>query len=262
MARWFDDRETRSFYRMRIEVIGLLTSLLATVTLAGCGRMPPPATPPPVPSSSPSPIAVSEPTQAQPPSKCESLEEGCIAADNTRTAVGRSGWTIALPRGWTFARDAHATIAANLGATIAVTTYDRSNRSRSRDAVLRRIAEGLGIDVAGRETLLPKRPHKRQPVGDVVVSLYELGRTRRSQQEGVLVVFTTDLPSDAAVLGVAFVTEHDKTTAGPQIVRAIESLDPPVAPGSSLEPPPVVKARLSSDVPDEPNYGLDLHTLH
>jgi hypothetical protein len=99
-------------------------------------------------------------------------------------------------------------------------------------------------------------------VGDVVVSLYELGRARRSQQDGVLVVFTTDLPSDAAVLGVAFVTERDKATAGPQIVRAIESLDPPVAPGSSLEPPPVVKARLVSDVPEEPNYGLDLRTLH
>ncbi len=161
---------------MRLEFIRSLASLAATVTLAACTHVVPASAPPPPPPTSASAVAASEPAPASPASKCESLEEACVAAAHTRTTVGRSGWTIAPPGGWKFAQKEDATIAASAGATIAVTTYDRLSKSRSRDVVFREIAGGLGVDLAGREVLFPKRPHKRRPVGDVVVSLYELGR--------------------------------------------------------------------------------------
>jgi len=98
----------------------------------------------------------------------------------------------------------------------------------------------------------------------VTVSFYQFEKTRRSQQNGALLVFTTDLPSDAAILGVAFVSEDDRSAADQAIARAIESLNPPAVPVSNPERPEVQKARLNSNepMPVEPNYGrLDLRPL-
>jgi hypothetical protein len=110
---------------------------------------------------------------------------------------------------------------------------------------------------------LPKRPHKRQSVAGVTVSFYQFEHARRSHQHGALLVFTTDSPSDAAILGAAFVSDDDRRVADQAIVRAIESLNPPVASAASPAPPVVQKARLpaTEPTPVESNYGLDLRPL-
>jgi hypothetical protein len=166
------------------------------------------------------------------------------------------------PGGWTLAHKAGATIVDAPSATIAVTTYDRMSKSPSRDDVLRDMAARVGVDLPSRKGLL-KRPQKREPVGGVTLSFYQFDKTRRSQQNGTLVVFITDSPSNAAVLGMAFVADHDKSSSDEAVRRAIESLQPPAAPVVSPERPVVQKARLQQTEPtrEEPNYGLDLHPL-
>lgn len=161
------------------------------------------------------------------------------------------------------AHKAGTTIAAGSAATIAVTTYDKLGKLRSRDDVLREVAAHVGVDLPTRKGLLPKRAHRRHPVAGVTVSFYQFEKIQRSQRTGVLVVFMTDLPSDAAVLGMAFVADGDKSEANQAIVRAVESLQPPAVRVTSPERPAVQKARLpSTDAPsDSSSYGLDLHPL-
>jgi hypothetical protein len=174
------------------------------------------------------------------------------------------------PAGWKFARASDRTLAAGPAAIIAVTTYDRLNTSRPRETVLRDVAERLGVVLPDRKSLFPKKPHQRHTVGEVGLSLYQFDRIRRSQENGVMVIFTTDLPSDAAVLGVAFVADNDRDNADQAILRAIESLNPPVAPGPTAERAPKLTAPASRRSPPEPpnagtdqqGYHLDLHTLH
>jgi len=148
---------------------------------------------------------------------------------------------------------------------IAVTTFDRLNKSRSREAVIRELTERVGVTLPARKDLLPKKPHKRQPVGAITLSFYQFERVRRSQHTGVMLIFTTDLPSNAAVLGVAFVASDDRNTGDQAVLRAIESLTPPEASAPKPERAPLAKLRSSDSTEPRPaekeNYGLDLHTL-
>jgi hypothetical protein len=152
-------------------------------------------------------------------------------------------------------------------AVLAVTTFDRLDKTRNREAILRELTEKVGVLVPARKDLLPKKPHKRQAVGAITLSLYQFDRVRRSQRDGMMVVFTSDLPSSAAVLGLAFVASDDKSQEDRAIVRAIESLSPPEAASPRPERTPAVKLRNSESPADDPakrkkeNYGLDLHTL-
>jgi hypothetical protein len=144
-----------------------------------------------------------------------------------------------------------------------VTTYNRRTGARSRDHALRELASEIAIDLPPAKAALPKRPQKRQALGALTLSLYQIETAQRGGQHGVLVVFTTDLPSDAAILGIAFVGDGDRSGAEKAIARAIDSLEPPPAPVAMPERPVVQKARLSTDPPPttEPTYGLDLRPL-
>jgi hypothetical protein len=153
---------------------------------------------------------------------------------------------------------------------LAVTTYSRRDQSRRRDTVVRELAQRVGIDVPARKDLFPRSSRKRQMVGGVVLSLHQVDGLRRAQTSGALLVFTTDLPSDAAILGVAFVASDDKNHADTAVLRAVASLLPPAAPGSAPEftPMPTLPTSRSAvrEKPkkeqDDQGYHLDLHTLH
>jgi hypothetical protein len=194
--------------------------------------------------------------------------------------VGQSAWTIAPPNGWKYAHASAETMAASQGAVIAVTTYDKRDASRSRDAVVRDLGGRLGLTLPAKRDLFPKKAHKRQAVAGIMLSLYQFGGVRRSEHRGALLVFTTDMPSDAAILGVAFVADDDKSDGDQAIVRAIGSLALPEATTAAPAPPRVSAAKLSTspktEIPahapdvrrsaasnkgsEKQNYGaLDLH---
>ncbi|HKQ70588.1 MAG TPA: hypothetical protein VJT73_14675 [Polyangiaceae bacterium] len=173
---------------------------------------------------------------------------------------------MAPPTGWKFAHAPAATFASVPDAMIAVTTFDRQNKSRSREAVVRELAEHVGVTLPARKDILPRKPHKRQPIGAITLSFYQFERVRRSQHHGVMLVFTTDLPSTEALLGVAFVASDDRNKGDQAVLRAIESLTPPDVAAPTTEHAPTAKLR-SSEPAAEPapaekeNYGLDLRKL-
>jgi hypothetical protein len=240
-----------------VRIMPAVTAMLLGCTHTGTQ----PVAPPPSPQ-----VATSAPSDRGPPPKCESLEETCIATADTRASIGQSGWSIVPPSGWRFAHASTTTFASMPDAVMAITTFDRLDKSRSRETILRELTEKLGVSIPARKELLPKKPHKRQAVGSITLSLYQFDRVRRSQQNGVMVVFTSDLPSSAAVLGLAFVAASDRRQEDRAVVRAIESLSPPEAAAPRPERTPTAKLHNSESEPDTPakrkeNYGLDLHTL-
>ncbi len=251
------------------------TVFTVSAVIAGCSHSAPIASVPP-PSA---PVAAPEPPAQPSQPKCDSLDDACTVTSDFRMQVGQSEWTIAPPNGWRFAHASAETMAASPGAVIAVTTYDKHDTSRSRETVMRELSGRLGLTLPARRDLFPKKPHKRQAVAGIMLSLYQFGGVRRSEHRGVVLVFTTDMPSDAAILGVAFVADDDRSNGDQAIVRTIGSLALPEAAAPAPAPPRMSAAKLSNspktEIPahapdvrrsaaskgtEKQNYGaLDLH---
>jgi hypothetical protein len=142
-------------------------------------------------------------------------------------------------------------------AMIAVTTYDRLDKARPREAILRELSERVGVAFPARKELFPRKPHKRQAVGAIMLSLYQFADVRHSQHHGVMVVFTTDLPSNAAVIGLAFVANDDKHRGNQAVLHAIESLSPPEVAGPAPERVPKAGLPTSSSKSREPTDGSE-----
>ncbi|MBN9160580.1 MAG: hypothetical protein BGO98_02575 [Myxococcales bacterium 68-20] len=201
-----------------------LVSLL--VSLGACA----PKTPPPPPPAAP--IAVEEPPP--PPPKCEALEEGCVAKAGQRATVHPIEWTVAPPAGWKYAAEPSEVVALTDTAALAISTFESSAdkkpaavkaKKAKRDEAIARLAEKLGI-ARPKKLAFPAKPHQASKVHGIDVALYQFDGAKRGDEPGPMLVFVAQLVPDRALLGLAFVAEHDTTNADAAVLAAIDSLAP------------------------------------
>jgi hypothetical protein len=188
------------------------------VLAAGC--RPPPKSPPPAP-------AAAEPPAPPPAPKCDTLDEGCVAADTTRSRIPTSSWTIAPPSKWKYAHGTEATVAKTDGAGIAFLVHepgDKKTAGPKRSAALETVARQLGLTMPKHKVVWPGKPAKVMTVEALKVSLYQFGGFTLEGKAGELLVFTTRLPEGTSLLGGGFVLETDKTDADKAILTCLESL--------------------------------------
>lgn len=195
-----------------------LTLALSVVAQSGCKRSAPPA----------APVAVApppEPPPPPPPPKCESLDEACVAAPETRSRIQDSSWTLAPPPTWTYAHDSDATVARTATASLGVLVHEtgaKKAQATKRAAALEAITRKLGLTM-GRKRW-PAAPAKVLSLEGLKVSLYQFDGVKQEGKPGALLVFTSTLPAGQSLLGVGFVLEADTTDADQAIMKSVQSL--------------------------------------
>lgn len=203
---------------------GALLSLGVLAILA-CSK------PPPKPA--PAPEVTSEPATVAPPApkKCDALEEGCVAADGTRSAIQASSWTVEPPASWIYAHEGDATVAKTDGAIVAIVVHETgpkkgesANRSSAFDAVVKK----LGLTMP-KKAPWPDKPAKVLAVGAAKVSLFQFDGVTREGKSGALLAFTSRLSDKESLLGAGFVLDSDTKDADKAILKCVQSLRGPEA---------------------------------
>src|SRR5258705_691717 len=197
---------------------------LCVACRAGPAPQPPPAPPPPPPAA-----VVAAPPPAP---KCEKPEEGCVARAETRARVG-GGWACAPPEGWTYAQGDDVTTATVKSATFGVAAHEGANAKNERaqrEAVLRRIADRLGVVLPRKRELIKRRPDKKEKVGQIDVELYQIDGCVREGKKGPLLVFAAKIGEGAMLLGMGFVSDDDKDNSDAAILKAIGSISAKASP--------------------------------
>jgi hypothetical protein len=202
-----------------------LTFAFACVALAaaGCGHSPPPAPAPTPVVQAPPP----KPPTPPPPPKCESLDEGCKAASDTKLPVGGSGYVVTPPEGWTYAKESDAVVTQTSNAVLALTTYDISDATKI--AANRDVAMGLLLGKLGQldkpKAAFWQKPADTLTASDLKVALYADGNAKRADKVVTLAAFDAPLgDKKTAILGASFVPNDDSTDSDKRIVAAVTSL--------------------------------------
>jgi hypothetical protein len=108
-------------------------------------------------------------------------------------------------------------VAANEGS-------NAKNERSQREAVLRRVAEHLGVTLPRKRELMKRKPDKKEKVGALDVELYQIDGCSRQGKKGPLLVFAAKVGEGATLLGMGFVSDDDKDNADASIMKAIGSI--------------------------------------
>jgi hypothetical protein len=199
-----------------------LLGVLGVGLVAAC-KAPPPKPPPPV-------AVVAPPPPPPPPKTCDTLEDACTAAADTRSPIQSSGWSLAPPPEWTYAHETAALLARTQSASLGVTiheTGDKKTAAAKRVEALELVAHKLGLTAPKKKVVWPRKPAKVLPVGDVKIALYQFSGFTQEQKPGALLVFTSKLSDTQSLLGVGFVLESDTHDADKAVLTSVESLRSP-----------------------------------
>ncbi|MBL8613479.1 MAG: hypothetical protein JNL38_39430 [Myxococcales bacterium] len=198
----------------------------------------------PPPKPAPAPEVTSEPAHVPPaaPKKCDALDEGCVAAEGTRSPIQASSWTLEPPASWTYAHEGDATVAKTDGAIVAVVVHETgpkkgesANRSAAFDSVVKKLALTMP-----KKAPWPDKPAKVLTVGAAKVSLFQFDGVTREGKPGALLAFTSRLSDKESLLGAGFVLDSDTKDADKAILKCVQSLRGPdpaaAAPDAGAKP--------------------------
>ncbi|HMI89626.1 MAG TPA: hypothetical protein VK550_36380 [Polyangiaceae bacterium] len=185
--------------------------------------------PPPEPPPAPPPPPVVE---VPPPPKCEKVEEACVAGAETRARIAQAGWQFAPPASWVYAQGEEVTIATGKNAVMGVGVnpiVDVKKERGEREEALRRMAGQIGVTLPKKKSFIPKKPDKKQKVGEVNVDLYQIEGAKLDGRLGPLIFFVARSSNAQVLVGLGFVSDEDNDNSDQAIMGAIESLGPTAA---------------------------------
>jgi hypothetical protein len=167
---------------------------------------------------------------AKPPPSCDSLDDHCVVASDTRVKIQNSGWSLVPPAGWTYAHEPDATIAAAADAVLAITVYDAPNRkteAANRNAALELVLRKMSVTSPKKMNLFARsRPDQIEKIASLKLSLYQVEGTTREEKRGALLVLAMKLPPARGLVGAGFVAESDTADSDQAILSAVKSLMP------------------------------------
>lgn len=195
--------------------------VLSAGPVVACKSAPPK---PPVVVAAPEP----PPAPPPPPKSCDTLDDECAAAADTRVPIQGSGWSLAPPPEWIYAHTPDALLAKTDAASIGVTVHETGKKKKAaaaaRAQTLADVTQKLGLTAPKKKLVWPAKPAKSLSVGDAKVALYQFGGFSKMDKPGALLVFTTKLSETQSLLGVGFVLESDTHDADKAILACVESL--------------------------------------
>lgn len=202
---------------IKAATIAVVASLVAP---AGCAKPKPP--PPPKVEPEPEP----PPPPPPPPPKCEALDEGCEADEDTLLPVPGTTLVFTPPAGWTYAKLEAVTLVqkSDAGALIVVGSHPWEKvpfkRFKGRSEYGRTLLEQGELETPRKLQL--NAPQQRDQAGEIKLGQWITHDTKRGDAKGELLSFAGQA-GEQEVVGVAFAPEDDDEAIG-AILDAIKTL--------------------------------------
>lgn len=192
---------------------------LALAALAsGCKPKPPP--PPPTPEVVP---------EVKAPPKCETLQEKCAAAADSRAKIASSELVFTPPSSWIYAQFSSVTVAqvSETGPAVAFMGYegdakDAKKERAAREAALTELAKQLNLGAIKQKPFWNKGEPKA--VGGLKLELWQIETGSRGSKKGPLLIVAGPTQGNKGVIGVGFVPDDDSSGADGAIMKSIESI--------------------------------------
>ena len=210
--------------------------LLSAVALLGvCCRRPPPPPPPPAPVQTRRPPPPPPPPPPPAPAKCETLEEKCLAAADTRMSFGAQSASFAPPAGWTCAFEKAQAITVSPDGSAVISFTDAAGKKPPELwATLSRLLERLGVSGVEKKALEWHRPEGKWQAGDLPVKVWQIEKPSHGwslQQRdpvmngapGVVLVTVTEV-GDKVEMGASYLARSAPTTLVDVIKASMQSV--------------------------------------
>jgi hypothetical protein len=165
--------------------------------------------------------------------KCESLEEKCVAAAETRLIIGSSKVTVQVPEGWTYAKQETLSVAVPPEEDVALAFVE--SESDQPDKLLEAITpllDELKITGVKLQALKPrlKKAQATMEAGSAPVSIWEVDKAsnggadpKMQDEPGKLGVFVTTIDG-TVVVGAAFMQKKADAARGAATGQAVQTL--------------------------------------
>ncbi len=209
-------------------------SLVALLGI-GCRRPPPPPAPPPPVQTRPPPPPPSPPPPPRAPAKCETLEEKCLAAADTRMSFGAQGASFAPPASWTcaFEKTQAITVAPDGNGVIAFTDA-AGKKPAELWATLSRLLERLAVSGVEKKALEWHRPGTKWQAGSLPVKVWQIEKPSHGwslqQRDPVMngapgvVLVTVIEASDKVEMGVGYLPRSAPATLFDTVKTSMQSV--------------------------------------